>query len=87
MRTGSVLSCVALALLAAACSRDPAAAPPTAGAPTSPDGRRTSVPGQAMDRAEDLQKEIAAYNQQVEDAAAQGADAAPPKKPAASPKR
>jgi hypothetical protein len=40
-----------------------------------------------MDRAEDLQKEIAAYNQQVEEAADQGANAAPPKKPASAPKR
>jgi hypothetical protein len=85
-RNRSILACVAMGLLTAACSRDPGAAPPTDGAPQSPDGRRTSVPGQAMDRAEDLQKEIAAYNQQVEDAADQGANVAPPKKPVSAPK-
>lgn len=82
-----ILACAVMGLLAAACGRDPGAAAPTDGAPNSHDGRRTSLPGQAMDRAEDLQKEIAAYNQQVEDAAAQGADAAPPKKPVSTPKR
>jgi len=85
-RIRSMLACAAMGVLAAACSRDPGAPSPTAGAPQSPNGRRTSVPGQAMDRAEDLQKEIAAYNQQVEEAADQGANAAPPKKPGAAPK-
>ncbi|MEY4841763.1 MAG: hypothetical protein RJA12_487, partial [Planctomycetota bacterium] len=47
-RNRSILACVAMGLLTAACSRDPGAAPPTDGAPQSPDGRRTSVPGQAM---------------------------------------
>ena len=85
-RMRPIVGCLATGLLAAACGRDPGAASPTAGAPQSPDGRRTSVPGQAMDRAEDLQKEIAAYNQQVEEAADQGANAAPPKKPGSAPK-
>ena len=49
-------------------------------------GDRRPAQTDAMDRAEDLQKEIAAYNQQVEDAADQGANAAPPKKPASAPK-
>jgi hypothetical protein len=56
------------------------------GLPQSEDGRRTSVAGQAMDRAEDLKKEIGAYNQAIEDTISQGTgDAAPRRTPATKP--
>jgi hypothetical protein len=54
------------------------------GVPQSADGRRTSAPGKAMDRAEDLRKEMGEYNQALEDAMSQGtADAPARKAPAA----
>lgn len=66
-----------------ACGRDPSSTATNAGVPQSPDGRRTSIPGKAMDRAEDLKKEIADYNAKLDEAMDQGTDAAPPTKPAA----
>jgi hypothetical protein len=50
-----------------------------------PSGRRTSTYGKAMDRAEDLQKEVAEYNRQIERTIEQGSAAEPSKPPA--PKR
>ncbi|NBX24822.1 MAG: hypothetical protein EBQ99_02020 [Planctomycetes bacterium] len=41
-------------------------------APAPPSGRRTSTYGKAMDRAEDLQKEVAEYNRQIERTIEQG---------------
>ncbi len=52
----------------------------SASAPAPSGGRRTSIPGKAMDRAEDLQKEVAEYNRQIEQTIEQGA-APEPKKP------
>ena len=58
--------------LLAACERSPTAPGPQAGTPQAPDGRRTSVPGRAMDRAEDLKKEVDAYNKAIEETIEQG---------------
>lgn len=74
-----------LLLTLAACGRDPSSTATNAGVPQSPDGRRTSIPGKAMDRAEDLKKEIADYNAKLDEAMDQGTDASPPKKPAVPP--
>jgi len=60
-----------------ACERDPGTPSTNEGLPQSPDGRRTSIPGKAMDRAEDLQKEIAVYNQKLEETIKQGTLDAP----------
>ena len=66
-----------------ACERSPSAPSVNQGLPQSPDGRRTSVPGKAMDRVEDLKKEVDAYNQAIEDTIAHGTnDAAPKRAPA-----
>ena len=73
----------ALVLAPCACGRDPSSTATNSGVPQSPDGRRTSIPGKAMDRAEDLKKEIADYNAKLDEAMDQGTNAAPPKKPAA----
>ena len=55
--------------------------------PQSADGRRTSIPGKAMDRAEDLKKDVDAYNRTIEDTIAQGTADAPPTSPKPTPKR
>jgi hypothetical protein len=41
-------------------------------------GRRTSIPGKAMDRAEDLKREVDAYNRQIEQTIEQGTSPSPP---------
>jgi hypothetical protein len=61
------------------CERSPSAPSVNQGLPQSADGRRTSIPGKAMDRAEDLKKEVDAYNQAIEDTMSQGTNDAPPK--------
>lgn len=84
---GAMLMGVASMIGVTACERAPTAPSPTAGVPRDEDGRRTSIPGKAMDRAEDLEKEIADYNKQIEDAANQGTKRSPPKDaPASNPK-
>jgi hypothetical protein len=60
-------------------------APQSSGQPPAQTGRRTSTYGKAMDRAEDLQKEVAEYNRQIERTIEQGTAAEPSKPPA--PKR
>ena len=77
---------LACALLAA-CERSPTAASTNEGLPQSADGRRTSIPGKAMDRAEDLKKDVDAYNRTIEDTIAQGTADAPPTSPKPTPKR
>jgi hypothetical protein len=73
--------------LLAACERSPTAPGPQAGTPQASDGRRTSVPGRAMDRAEDLKKEVDAYNKAIEETIEQGTSpaASRPKTAGASP--
>ncbi len=77
--------CVAVACVSlTACGEDPSAAS------SAPEGGRTSVAGRAMDRAEDLKKEVDAYNRAIEDTIAQGTGDAPPsaaKPPASRPVR
>ena len=73
--------------LAAGCERSPTAPSVNEGLPTSEDGRRTSVPGKAMDRAEDLKKEVDAYNQAIEDTIRQGTNDAPPPSGSKTPTR
>ena len=67
-------------LVVMGCERSPSAPSTNEGLPQSADGRRTSIPGKAMDRAEDLKKEVDAYNQAIEDTIAQGTGDAPPPK-------
>ncbi|MFM7807480.1 MAG: hypothetical protein ACKPEA_06055 [Planctomycetota bacterium] len=71
---------VATILSFVGCERSPSAPSVNQGLPQSPDGRRTSVPGKAMDRAEDLKKEVDAYNQAIEDTIAQGTNETAPKR-------
>lgn len=83
MRSAITAILVAGVVGSAACERSPDAQGVNAGVPQSTDGRRTSVPGKVMDRAEDLKREVGAYNQALDDAMAQGTDDAPPKRKAA----
>ena len=71
---------IASAASLAGCGEDPS----SAAAPE--EGRRTSMAGRAMDRAEDLKKEVDNYNRAIEDTIAQGTGDAPPSagKPPAS---
>jgi hypothetical protein len=55
-----------------------------ASAPPEP-GRRTSIPGKAMDRAEDLKKEVDAYNRQIEETIEQGTGPSRPASPSGTP--
>ena len=75
---GAIAAATLLSLVA--CERSPSAPSVNQGLPESPDGRRTSVPGKAMDRAEDLKKEVDAYNQAIEDTIAQGTSDTTPKR-------
>ena len=52
---------------------------PQAASPPADPSRRTSTYGKAMDRAEDLQKEVAEYNRQIEQTIDQGTAPEPPK--------
>ena len=56
-----------------------ASPPQAASSPPADPSRRTSVYGKAMDRAEDLQKEVAEYNRQIEQTIDQGTAPEPPK--------
>ena len=56
-----------------------ASPPQAASSPPADPSRRTSVYGKAMDRAEDLQKEVAEYNRQIERTIDQGTAPEPPK--------
>ena len=78
MRFGFALATTIGLLLG--CERSPSAPSVNQGLPQSADGRRTSIPGKAMDRAEDLKKEVDAYNQAIEDTISQGTNDAPPKR-------
>ncbi|MBM4006981.1 MAG: hypothetical protein FJ292_05375 [Planctomycetes bacterium] len=73
------------ALTFAACDRSPTAPPPHAAGGQSPGGGRTSLPGQLMDRAEDVQKQAEAYNQAIQDTIDQGTAPSPRPKPAGQP--
>jgi hypothetical protein len=74
------------ALLLAACDRSPTAPPPHASMPQSSSGGRTSLPGQLMDRAEDVQRQTEAYNQAIQDTIDQGTAPSAPRPKAADPK-
>ena len=78
MRFGFALAVVLGVALG--CERSPSAPSVNEGLPQSTDGRRTSVPGKAMDRAEDLKKEVDAYNKAIEDTIEQGTNDAPAKR-------
>ena len=78
MRSRALALAIAVMALSA-CERSPSAPSVNEGLPQSEDGRRTSVPGKAMDRAEDLKKEIDAYNQAIDDTISQGTNDAPAK--------
>ena len=78
MRFGFALAVVLGVALG--CERSPSAPSVNEGLPQSTDGRRTSVPGKAMDRAEDLKKEVDAYNKAIEDTIEQGTDQTAPKR-------
>ena len=78
MRVGFVLA--AVLVVALGCERSPSAPSVNEGLPQSADGRRTSIPGKAMDRAEDLKKEVDAYNKAIEDTIEQGTNDAPAKR-------
>jgi hypothetical protein len=79
MASARIIALSLACLLPAACERSPSAPSTNEGLPQSADGRRTSIPGKAMDRAEDLKKEVDAYNKTIEDTIAQGTNDAPPK--------
>lgn len=78
MRAGFAFALVVGAALG--CERSPSAPSVNQGLPQSADGRRTSVAGKAMDRAEDLKREVDAYNQAIEDTIAQGTSDTAPKR-------
>jgi hypothetical protein len=80
MRRACAKACCIGVLALGACDRSPTAPGVNSGLPQAENGRRTSVPGKAMDRAEDLQKEIGAYNQALDDAMSQGTNSAPARK-------
>ena len=79
-----LVACVAAPLLVLMACEE-ASSPPSTAPPTEP-GRRTSVYGKAMDRAEDLQKEVAEYNRQIERTIDQGTASEPPKSKPEPPK-
>jgi hypothetical protein len=84
MRPCWIAAAALAATLGVAGCEDPDAS--QASAPAEP-GRRTSIPGKAMDRAEDLKKEVDAYNRQIEETIEQGTKASPstPSSPPALP--
>jgi len=79
MRPRWITAAALFTTLSVAGCEDPDAS--QASAPSEP-GRRTSIPGKAMDRAEDLKKEVDAYNRQIEETIEQGTRASPSTPPA-----
>ena len=82
MRRSITVAIAACIVGLVACERSPDARGVNADVPQSTDGRRTSVPGKVMDRAEDLKRQVDAYNQTIDDTIAQGTSDAPPKRKA-----